>query len=227
MMFVSDLHVLSAAYLMGLAAAAQIGPVNMMAIRRGLLGGWRHALACGFGSVAGDLILFSLALLGGHYLLPDLSDPALRTVLASVGGILLFPFGLYFLLRAVRKSPRIYSPNSIRAAAGSLPTRLAADAAAGTALTVVNPLTLVYWIGVTSNWLSFAHVILGSRAPGWGVLMVASGLMTWFTVLAFVVRFTPQRIGPAFFRLADTVLGLVLLAFAGFCIVVVFHHSLQ
>jgi threonine/homoserine/homoserine lactone efflux protein len=70
MMFVSDVHVLSAAYLMGLAAAAPMGPLNMLAIRRGIIGGWRHTLACGIGSVAGDPILFSLVLLGGHYLLP-------------------------------------------------------------------------------------------------------------------------------------------------------------
>jgi threonine/homoserine/homoserine lactone efflux protein len=56
MVFVSYVHVLSAAFLMGLAAAAPMGPVNMLAIRRGLIGGWRHTLA-GIGSVTGDLIL--------------------------------------------------------------------------------------------------------------------------------------------------------------------------
>ena len=60
MVFISDIHVLSAAFLMGLAAAAPMGPVNMLAIRRGLIGGWRHTLACGVGSVTGELILFSL-----------------------------------------------------------------------------------------------------------------------------------------------------------------------
>ena len=78
MMFVSDVHVLSAAYLMGLAAAAPMGPVNMLAIRHGMMGGWRRTLACAIGSVSGDLILFSLVLLGGHYLLSDLSNPTLR-----------------------------------------------------------------------------------------------------------------------------------------------------
>jgi threonine/homoserine/homoserine lactone efflux protein len=41
MVFVSYVHVLSAAFLMGLAAAAPMGPVNMLAIRRGVIGGWR------------------------------------------------------------------------------------------------------------------------------------------------------------------------------------------
>jgi threonine/homoserine/homoserine lactone efflux protein len=50
-----------------------------------VIGGWRHTLACGIGSVTGDLILFSLVLLGGHYLFPDLSNPTLQTVLAAIG----------------------------------------------------------------------------------------------------------------------------------------------
>ena len=93
MMFVSDVHVLSAAFLMGLAAAAPMGPVNMLAIRRGMIGGWRRTLACAIGSVAGDVILFSLVLLGGRYLLADLSNPSLRTVLAAIGVIVLLPLG--------------------------------------------------------------------------------------------------------------------------------------
>ncbi len=97
MMFVSEVRVLSAAYLMGLAAAAPMGPVNMLAIRRGMIGGWRRTLACGIGSVAGDLILFSLVLLGGQYLLSDLSNPTLRTVLAAIGVIVLLPLGLFVL----------------------------------------------------------------------------------------------------------------------------------
>ena len=86
-MVLSYIHVLSAAFLMGLAAAAPMGPVNMLAIRRGLIGGWRHTLACGIGSVTGDLILFSLVLLGGHYLFSALSNPTLRTYLEAAGVI--------------------------------------------------------------------------------------------------------------------------------------------
>jgi hypothetical protein len=66
MVFPSDIHVLAAAFFMGLASAAPMGPVNMLAIRRGMIGGWRRTLACGVGPIAGDLILFSLVLLGGN-----------------------------------------------------------------------------------------------------------------------------------------------------------------
>ena len=227
MMFVSDVHVLSAAYLMGLAAAAPIGPVNMLAIRRGMLGGWHHTLACGIGSVAGDLILFSLVLLGSQYLLSDLSNPTLRTVLAAIGGIVLFPMGLYFLVRAVKEPLRAYASARKRWNEGTVPAHMVSDVAASTALTVFNPVTMVYWVGVTSNWLPFAHSIFGSKAPGWGILMAAAGLMTWFTTLIFVVRFMPHRIGPTFFRIVNAAFGLILLAFGTFCAVFVSRHFLQ
>jgi hypothetical protein len=42
MLFVSHIHVLSAVFLMGLTAAAP-----MLALRHGVIGGWRHTLACG------------------------------------------------------------------------------------------------------------------------------------------------------------------------------------
>ena len=101
MVFVSYIHVLSAAYLMGLAAAAPMGPVNMPAIRRGVIGGWRHTLACGIGSVTGDLILFSLVLVGGHYLFSDLSNLMLQTVLAAIGVIAIAAKGGHFHLRPI------------------------------------------------------------------------------------------------------------------------------
>ena len=223
---ISDIHVLSAAFFMGLAAAAPMGPVNMLAIRRGLIGGWRHTLACGVGSVTGELILFSLVLLGGHYLFSDLSNPTLRTVLAGIGVIVLLPLGIYFLIRAVKEPLRAYASARKNWDEGTVPAHLATDVASCAGLTMFNPLTMIYWVGVTSNWLPLAHSILGSKAPGWGILMVAAGLMTWFTTLIVVVRFLPHRIGPTFFRLVNAVLGLILLGFATFCAIILSRHFL-
>ena len=226
MMFVSYIHVLSAAFLMGLAAAAPMGPVNMLAIRRGVIGGWRHTLACGIGSVTGDITLFSMVLLGGHYLLSDLSNPTLQTVLAAIGVIVLLPLGSYFLVRAVKEPMRAYASARQHWDEGTVPAHLVAEVTECVALTIFNPLTILYWVGVTSNWLPFAHSVLGYSAPGWGILMAAAGLMTWFAALIIVVRFIPRRIGPIFFRLVNAVLGLILLGFATICGIVLSRHLL-
>ncbi len=227
MVFVSHLHVLLAAFFMGLAAAAPMGPVNMLAIRRGVIGGWRHTLACGIGSVTGDLTLFSLVLLGGHYLFSDLSNPTVQTVLEAAGVVVLLPLAIYFLVRAVKDPLRAYASARQQWDEGTVPEHLVADVAASAGLTILNPLTMVYWVGVTSNWLPFAHSIFGSKAPGWGILMAAAGLMTWFTTLIVVVRFMPHRIGPTFFRLVNAIIGPILLGFATFCAIVLFRHFLH
>ena len=227
MVFVSFVHVLSAAFLMGFVAAAPMGPVNMLAIRRGMIGGWRHTLACGIGSVAGDLILFSLVLLGGHYLFSDLSNQTLQAVLAAIGVIVLLPLGIYFLVRTVKEPLRAYASARQHWDDSTVPAHLVAEVADGAALTIFNPLTIVYWVGVTTNWLPFAHSVLGYSAPAWGILMAAAGLMTWFTALIVAVRFIPHRIGPIFFRLVNAILGLMLLGFATFCAIVLYRHFLH
>ena len=165
MVFVSDIHVLSAAFFMGLAAAAPMGPVNMLAIRRGMIGGWRHTLACGIGSVTGDLILFSLVLLGGHYLLSDLSNPTLQTVLAAIGVIVLLPLGIYFLVRAVKEPLRAYASARKHWDEGTVPAHLATDVAACAALTIFNPLTMIYWVGVTVQLAPLCPFHLGLQSP--------------------------------------------------------------
>jgi threonine/homoserine/homoserine lactone efflux protein len=198
----------------------------MLAIRRGVIGGWRHTLACGIGSVTGDLILFSVVLLGGHYLFSDLSNPTLQTVLSAIGVIVLLPLGIYFLVRAVKNPMRAYASARQQWDEGTVPAHLVAEVTECVALTIFNPLTILYWVGVTSNWLPFAHSVLGYSAPGWGILMAATGLMSWFTAVIIVVRFIPHRIGPIFFRLVNAILGLILLGFAAFCAIVLACHFL-
>ncbi len=224
MIFVTYVHVLSAALLMGLASAAPMGPVNMLAIRRGVVGGWRHTLACGIGSASGDVVLFALTLFGGHFFFSDLSNPTVRTVLAGIGLVVLLPLGIYFLIHAVKEPLLAYATARQRVDAGNVPDRLIKEAADCALMTLFNPLTIVYWVGVTSNWLPVAHSVLGSPAPAWGVLMATAGLMTWFTGLAMIVRFIPQRIGPIFFRVVNAVLGIILLGFATYCAIVVSSH---
>jgi len=106
----------------------------------------------------------------------------------------------------------------------SHPAHLVAEITACVALTILNPLTILYWVGVTSNWLPFAHSVLGYSAPGWGILMTGAGLMSWFTAVIIVVRFIPHRIGPTFFRLVNAILGLILLGFATLCGIVLSRH---
>ena len=141
--------------------------------------------------------------------------------------VVLLPLGIYFLIRAVKEPLRAYTSARKDWNESTVPAHLATDVVSCAALTMFNPLTIIYWVGVTANWLPLAHSILGSKTHGWGILMVAAGLMTWFTTLIVVVRFLPHRIGPTFFRLINGILGLILLGFATFCAIVLSRHFLH
>ncbi|MGA8343909.1 MAG: hypothetical protein ABR881_26670 [Candidatus Sulfotelmatobacter sp.] len=108
-----------------------------------------------------------------------------------------------------------------------MPAHLLAEITECVALTIFNALTVLYWVGVTSNWLPFAHSVLRYSAPAWGILMAAAGLMSWFTAVIIVVRFIPHRIGLTFFRLVNAILGLILLGFAAFCGILLSRHFLH
>jgi hypothetical protein len=57
--------------------------------------------------------------------------------------------------------------------------------------------------------------------------MVGLGLMAWFTTLIVIVRFIPHRVGATFFRLANAILGLILLGFGTYCAVILSRHLLR
>jgi len=222
----NSIHVLAAAFLMGLAAAAPIGPVNMMAIRRGVVGGWRHTLACALGSVFGDLVLFSLALTGGSYLLPRLSNPKVHIALMAVGAAVLLPVGVDFVALAVGHSRRAYRRARRLWGGGPVSSLFIGEAAKSAALTILNPLSMVYWAAVTSSWLPLAYQALGDGAPGWGILMAGVGLTAWFTALILFVRFVPRRARANVFRTANAVMGVILLGCGTYCAVVLCRHLL-
>ena len=220
MVLVSYIHVLSAAFLMGLAAAAPMGPVNMLAIRRGVIGGWRHTLACGIGSVTGDLILFSLVLLGGALLsfltcptrAPDCPGGHRRHRPASAGDLLPCPRRQGSPAGLRKRSPPLERRHRPRASDRRSRRRCRADH-----LQSLNHCLL----GLRDLQLASLRPFgLGYSAPGLGILMATAGLMTWFTALTVLVRFIPHRIGPNFFRLVNAILGLILLGFATFCAIV-------
>jgi threonine/homoserine/homoserine lactone efflux protein len=207
---------------MGFLAAAPIGPVNMMAIRRGIIGKWTHTLACGAGSAFADLLVFSLVLgllfLGGHWIAP-LSSSGFKRGMAIAGMVALVPMGVYFVIHSFRQPLREFA-RARRQMQSNPPKHLMADVIAGITLTLTNPLCIFYWLTATTNWKANAQS--GLICPWWGLLMVGAGLMSWFIILTFLVRFMPNQIGPKFFRTVNFICGVMLVAFGAYCSLVAF-----
>jgi L-lysine exporter family protein LysE/ArgO len=204
----------SLAWIYGAAvlAAAPIGPVNAVAIRRGLIGRWTHMLRVALGSMLVEGCYVTAALWGGRRVLQAIPPEALhRWVGLPAAGIITL-LGLFNLRKAIaspHRTPEALKLERARQEKGSA----LRDFLTGALLTAINPVTIFYWLlGVGPAWLEQANVTPGSAAIWCGVAAAVAGLATWFTFVATLVRLRPQNVGPGFFRIVNAVCGMVLTA---------------
>ena len=209
---------IATAFAMGFLAAAPTGPVNTVAIHRGLVGRWTHALACGVGATLVDIGVFRLVLLGRRTFISVLESPQVKHILMAVAAVVLAAIGLLFLWKAFRMDLRRLVASQ-RKMARRPPRHLWSDVGTGVLLTAMNPGVVLYWTSVTMPWLTQFPAEMHHRAIFWGVPSAAAGMLTWFAVLSALIRFKPRRLGVNFFRTVYIACGLALLAFAGYAAV--------
>lgn len=174
------------ALLAGFIVAVPIGAIGAMCLRRALQGRWLIGLTTGFGAAVADALLAAAAMLGltllTHYLL-DNQRPVLL-----VGGVFLIFISIRMI---IKRRPKIRDePISVerelrrwKAWSGALTT--------GFALTIVNPATLIAFVGVFAGLGLFQNQP-SSLLRNWIVIVgVLCGSMLWWLTLtgtAFLVR---------------------------------------
>jgi threonine/homoserine/homoserine lactone efflux protein len=84
------------------------------------------------------------------------------------------------------------------------------DLGLGAGLTIINPLTLVYWLSMAPKWIQFAGIPSRDPAIWLGLAAGSCGLATWFTFITFMVALHPQNVGSRFLRVVNSVCGLAL-----------------
>ena len=169
-----------AAFVVGIAVAAPVGPVGVLCMQRTLRGGFRLGLASGVGVATADAIYATLAAAGiaaVAVLAREATGP-----LRVVGGAGLLVLGW----RAWRDAG-----GSCEAAAAPDARGLAAAFGSALGLTLANPATI----------LSFAAIIAGLGAsvarPGDGPLFVAgiaAGSLAWWVALAAIIAAARTRL---------------------------------
>jgi threonine/homoserine/homoserine lactone efflux protein len=212
---VLSLPVLILAFSFGLMAAAPVGPVNMVAIRRGLVARWHHTLYVALGSVLVEAGFITLALRGGRGLVEtlgvDLTSHFFQRAVGVPASCITLLIGVIILAKALSKRHRVLSRVEMSASSNGHITFLR-DVATGAVLTGLNPATLLYWLlGAGPTWLNKAQLPPASLAVWWGVLAATAGLATWFVFVATLVRLRPNKVGPRFFRIVNAICGLALI----------------
>jgi threonine/homoserine/homoserine lactone efflux protein len=240
--------------LLGLGAAAPIGPVNIEIARRTLRFGRRAGFLLGCGAVTVDVcyaVITGLAVVG-----LVLQSPAVTRGLSLGGGIFLGYLAVGCLRSAIRGHEpfgerREFAAADAEAAEGAatdggesrppLPffvpavPRAASHYFAGLLMTALNPMTLGFWFAVTSG---AAAVPEAARNPGTVVTGAAgyalpavcagvfAGALAWVVFFTTLVGRLRHFGGERWLRWADLAGGVTLLAFAGRAIWRVAHPGL-
>jgi putative LysE/RhtB family amino acid efflux pump len=200
----AEILALMKAILAGFVVAVPIGAIGAMCLRRALQGRWVIGLAIGLGAAIADTILataamFGLTLLSRYFL--NNQEPVLL-----VGGIFLILIGARMIMKRRphldAEDPSInHQLRSWRMLGGAI--------AVGFLLTIVNPATLIAFVGVfaglglfdstPANWLRNWLVIIGAF----------SGSMLWWATLTGTAYLVRRHLSLEFVVVINVVLGVV------------------
>lgn len=193
--------------LLGLGAAAPIGPVNVEIARRSLRHGFRAGLLLGLGAVTVDVCYAILASLGLRLIL---DHAPVRITLSLAGAAVLIYLGVQCLRSAFRPAPAFSDTSSPHPLTSPSPHR---HYLTGLLMTSLNPMTLAFWFVVLPGLAGQLSQDPARDLP-WICAGVFAGALSWVLFFASLITLAGswQRQRVAF--LADLFGGLMLLAFA-------------
>lgn len=188
---------------LGLAVAAQVGPVSLLVIRTVLRGALVTGLAMGLGVAIIDASYATLGALGAGGLL---TVDALRLALGLLGAAVLAVFALRTLWSAFRVRLGGEATDEVVTPRAALVTALVATAS--------NPLTILSWAAIFAA-ASTAEVASGASSTAALLVGVLLGSFAWMAALSTAVSLARRRVGPRAVQTVDVVAGTGLLGFAG------------
>ena len=203
-----DFSLLQLGILLGLGAAAPIGPVNVEIARRTLRGGFRPGFALGCGAVSVDVFFAVLSSQGFKRIL---DYRPLILVLGLAGIAILFYFAALCFV-AARKS---LAADPIAATEGTPSARASAGSAyvTGVLMTLLNPLTLAFWFVAVPGTLGPI-----TEEPRRDLPMICAGVFVgtlgWVVLFAGLLAFAGRFRRPWWLAAADVAGGATLLGFA-------------
>lgn len=183
-------------FILGISLAAPVGPVNAAQLNTGIKNGFFHALIFGIGALTADVLYMAAVYFGvGQFLTSDY----MKTLLWAFGAFVLIYTGIEALVSM--KNIEIMSKKGKR-------VRLRKSALTGFFMSLLNPLTILFWLGIYGSVLADASgkvsdtmLLVFSGAMIAGILMwdfsmsllssgarkfLSVGLLKWITAITSI-----------------------------------------
>lgn len=186
--------------ILGLSLSAPIGPVNAAQLDQGIKKGFWHAWIFGIGAVLADILYMILVYLGVVHFL---STPFMQTFLWLFGAFVLMYTGIESMINA----------RKVTISDAGSEDSLLKTMTSGFLLSVSNPMTILFWLGI------YGSILVKTAADdGQGNLFIYSvaviaGVVLWDFFMAMVSSIFRKYLSSAAISAISVISGLSLIAF--------------
>lgn len=188
--------------IIGIAAAAPVGPVNLLVLQRAIGPRRSAALLVGLGAAIGDALFAAAAAFGLGALVLAMEEHV--GALRVVGGLIMLGFAALLWRAAPHLIAEARQPPALRTAAVAL------------TMTITNPATLVFFIG---SFGAVAFTAMGHDTPrhilnaGLVVVGVFAGSMLWWLAVVVLAGFLRGRMDDRLLVVLNHATAIVLALF--------------
>jgi len=186
--------------LLGISLAAPIGPVNIEVIKRGLSNGFLPAFTLSLGAASADATYLILIYLG---LSNFIHIPLVKGAIWVFGGAVLIYLG-FLSIKEFYQKINLKGPSNFLNKNPYL---------AGYIITISNPMTIVWWLGVFGS-------LLGSSVQNnlrivalLSSLTIILGVILWFFLLSILLHWGKKFINENSLRYISLIAGILLVGF--------------
>lgn len=186
---------------LGVSLAAPIGPVNAAQLNTGIKNGFSHAWIFGLGALVADVLYMVLVYIGVGQII---DSPLVKTILWSFGFFVLTYTGIENLLTLHKIELDLRFGKSIR---------LRRSLLAGFFMSLLNPLTILFWLGIYGSILAkTAETFTGNQIIIYSVAIIV-GILLWDTIMAFISSGARRHLSTKFLKTISIVSSLSMIGF--------------
>jgi L-lysine exporter family protein LysE/ArgO len=186
--------------LLGLSLAIPIGPVNAAQLDKGIKGGFFSAWLVGLGAILADGIYMIVVYLGVVHVI---DTPFIKTFLWLFGSFVLVYTGIESMISAKK--------------IGAMKQRnrepLSKSFFSGFMMSITNPLTILFWLGIYGSVLANTASIYGTKELILYSSAIFIGLLTWDITMAAVASSFRNFMRSQALVLLSRISGLSLIGF--------------
>jgi threonine/homoserine/homoserine lactone efflux protein len=198
-------------YAIGIAAAAPVGPVALLIVRRTLTDGRLAGFASGLGAATADLVCGSIAACAMNAV-TDLLESH-RAMVKLIGGLFMLALGAHTVRAKIHDTAR-----------RPLHERNLAIAYVSTAgLTIANPLTLLGLVGLVAGvgWADRDATLLQTEFFVAGIVL---GSSSWWLALVSCSNWLGRKLGQTTLLTINRLAGLFIVLFGAWQLIDVIRH---